>query len=50
MWLLGIKGDGCYVATGDQGRWIGIEGTAAADGVNSTRATVPAGTVHRKAL
>ena len=26
----------CYVAAGDRGRWIGIEG-AAADGVNSTR-------------
>ena len=37
----------CCVAAGDQGRWIGIEGAAAADGVNSTHATVPAGTVHR---
>jgi hypothetical protein len=39
----------CYGAAGDQGRWIGIEGATAADGVNSTCATVPAGTVHRKA-
>ena len=31
------------MAAGDRGRWIGIEGAAAA-----TRATVPAGTVHRK--
>ena len=36
------------MAGGDRGRWIGIEG-AAADGLNSTRATVPTGTVHREA-
>jgi hypothetical protein len=36
------------VAGGDRGGWIGIEG-AAADGLNSTSATVPAGTVHREA-
>jgi len=36
------------VAGGDRGRWIGIEG-AAAEGLNSTRATVPADTVHREA-
>ena len=33
---------------GDRGRLIGIEG-AAADGVNTTRATVPADTVDREA-
>ena len=36
------------MAAGDRRRWIGIEG-AAADGMNSTRATVPVGTVYRKA-